>query len=91
MHELLLINGGRVAAAGGATLMTAEIGATAAWSRFNISMASAMLLEAAAQVYNVRGRPSPATFPVRRRCACRRRGAVPRWTTVQHQQREFHI
>jgi len=34
------------------------------------------------------GAGGAATFPVRRRCACRRRGAVPRWTTVQHQQRE---
>ena len=44
-------------------LMTAEIGATAAWSRFNVSMASAMLQEAAAQVYNVRGETIPSDVP----------------------------
>jgi acyl-CoA reductase-like NAD-dependent aldehyde dehydrogenase len=44
-------------------LMTAEIGATAAWARFNVSMASAMLLEAAAQVYNVKGETIPSDVP----------------------------
>jgi benzaldehyde dehydrogenase (NAD) len=44
-------------------LMTAEIGATAAWSRFNASMASAMLQETAAQVYNVRGETIPSGIP----------------------------
>ncbi len=44
-------------------LMTAEIGATAAWPRFNVSMASAMLVEAAAQVYNVKGETIPSDVP----------------------------
>jgi acyl-CoA reductase-like NAD-dependent aldehyde dehydrogenase len=46
-----------------ARLMTAEIGATAAWARFNVMMASGMLREAAAQVYNVKGEILPSDAP----------------------------
>lgn len=44
-------------------LMTAEVGATAAWARFNVAMASGMLLEAASQVYNVKGEVLPSDAP----------------------------
>jgi acyl-CoA reductase-like NAD-dependent aldehyde dehydrogenase len=44
-------------------IMAAEIGATAAWARFNVGMAAGMLREAAGQVYQVKGEVLPTDLP----------------------------
>ena len=41
-------------------LMAREVAATEKWARFNVAMAAGMLLEAAGQVYNVKGEILPA-------------------------------
>jgi benzaldehyde dehydrogenase (NAD) len=44
-------------------IMAAEIGATAAWTGFNVMMATGMLQEAAGQVYQVKGEVLPTDMP----------------------------